>query len=392
MFDMFNTIKKIAGLSNSLLKEIKKDIESGKVSPLFGMISMSASSSAMVGLGKKGVDIEEMRKSFNESFFFYAILMISNKRIADRVSKITDESYQVISKKLLEELYDFTNRHNFELTKAKQIFMEGSRNSIGGLPLLFIERCEENTNSKKNGISLVEDFDRKYKEGVSKIMLLLEESEKHLEGDKMKDLFTIQGHKEEISVFETMKEKVSIGLNINPTLNKYLKIATKERKDEKISHLFHMLIMQGFSNSIAYIMIPQNNKMEIEQIDDALFEIAYFHMRMLINSKKLRDLISENTTKEKEEIKNSLMKELDEWILRSDKNFKKVIKEYKRISSKGEKGDKMEFFISRILDKFGESEERREIYNSTYEKLKKENLEVLTKKIKSVKKAGKEII
>jgi hypothetical protein len=160
--------------------------------------------------------------------------------------------------------------------------------------------------------------------------------------------------------FGSIIEREHLNMKCNDIGKILSKFLLNESEAGEISVALNCIFVQGLIISIGYKEMIEIENYQYDELENAIFEIAFFHTRLLIRNKEVLNKLGGYS--EAIEVKKELLKELNNLVLKSGRNMKKSMNEFRSVSKKeGSVGEK-EYITSRALKLFKQDAKLKELF------------------------------
>ena len=319
---MYEIMKK----GSKTIDVLMNDLDERRISMLFGTLAMSSvlnQSEFLKIIEKSNLDKEAIEKFFYESLYFHIRKVISSNSILDEIKGPTKESSSLIKKKLRGELDGFCLRNKWLIDDSIKEYKEnievGRSENFDFSITLILRRTEEGEEKRVL-------FKRMLKESFfENEKNTLKEIKKGITNKNIDDLMLYLG----MATLEegSIVERNDLKTKCNDIGEKQSRFLRNELKEGVISVALHSIFVQGLIISIGYKELIEMKKFEIDELENVIFEIAFFHTRLLIRNKDVINKLSGYA--EEREVKNELLTELDNLAVRSGRSMKESMVEFR---------------------------------------------------------------
>jgi hypothetical protein len=349
----------ITKMGNKTIDILKKDLEERKISMLFSTLALSTIPNHynfLKIIDNYKLDGKTKEKLSYESLYFHIRKVISSKVILEEVKGVTKDSSSLITKKLREELERFSLRNKWSIEESieeyKESIQDGRSDNLDFSITLILKRTGEKEEKRVY-------FKKKLKDSFNaNETSTLKEVQSGIENRNLDDLMLFLGTTviNEGSVIEREQLKIKCD-NISA---EQAKVLTNEQKTGKISEALRSILIQGLLISVGYREMIEIKKIEKDELEKAIFEIAFFHTRLLIRNKEVSTKLGEYVPKR--EIKKELLSELDNLAVRIGRSMKEPMKGFRDASKKERSIGEKDYITSRALTLWKQEEKMREIF------------------------------
>jgi hypothetical protein len=338
---------------------IEKNLDERKISVLFSALAMSTvlnHTKFLETIENTNLDRETKEKIFYKSLYLHIRRIVSSKVILDEIKSVTKDSSALIKKKLLGELEQFSLHNDWLIEDSIQEYkdnIEPGRSENLDFSITLILRATKEDEVKR---SLYKKMLKESFQHNEKIILkVIKERIKNKELDKLM-LFLGSA----IVEFGSIIERDHLNMKCNDIGKNLSKFLLNEWDAGEISVALNFIFVQGLIISIGYKEMFEIEDYQYDELENAIFEIAFFHTRLLIRNKEVLNKLDGYS--EGIEVKKELLKELDYLVLKNGRNMKKSMNEFRSVSKKeGSIGEK-EYITSRALKLFKQDVKLKELF------------------------------
>jgi hypothetical protein len=346
-------------VGSKAIDTIEKNLDERKISILFSALAMSTvlnHTKFLEIIENTNLDRETKEKIFYKSLYLHIRRIVSSKVILDEIKGITKDSSALIKKKMLGELEQFSSNNVWLIEDSIREYIENiepgrSENLDFSITLILRATKEDEVKRSLYKKMLKESFQHNEK-------IILKAIKERIKNKELDKLMLFLGSA--IVEFGSINEREHLNKKCNDIGKNLSKFLLNESEAGEISVALNCIFVQGLIISIGYKEMIEIENYQYDELENAIFEIAFFHTRLLIRNKEVLNKLGGYS--EAIEVKKELLKELNNLVLKSGRNMKKSMNEFRSVSKKeGSVGEK-EYITSRALKLFKQDAKLKELF------------------------------